>query len=176
MQQISNYSSPASVGSSSSKVFALASALAVPFLVVQATQGCRANNVVVESTAIPYSSLAPRFVTLGNSDLLNSTAIYVLAKLHALERDYPRMKANVDDARVFAKSLPFDVRRPDVWTDDDTEVAFEWKRATIHALVSFEGDRSFGYAMRRGKRFVPGSFPGDLTAGVPRDLLNYLKG
>jgi hypothetical protein len=113
--------------------------------------------------------------SVGASSLLNSTAIYVLLKLESLEKNYPNLIANIDDARNFAKSMPFDLPRPNIWTDKETEVAFEWKDNSRHAMVSFEGNQSFGYALRRGNRFVPGAFPGDLSAGIPRDLVNYLR-
>jgi hypothetical protein len=125
----------------------------------------------------PYLILDSRAFasTIGSSNFLNSTAIYVLSKLEALSKLHPSLVANFDDARNFAKSLPFDLPRPNIWTDAETEVALEWKDNSHHAMASFEGNHSFGYALRRGNRFVPGAFPGDLAGGVPRDLVNYLR-
>jgi hypothetical protein len=129
------------------------------------------------SAAKDVSPVGVHYVSISRiSDLLNSTAIYALLKLESLANSYPNLIDNIDDARIFAKSLPGDLVRPEIWTDAESEIAFEWKHGSHHAMVSFEGNGSFGYAIRRGNRFVPGAFPGDLKAGIPRDLVNYLSG
>lgn len=156
--------------------------VAVVLANLTATDAIRAKAVVENS--VGFSAASPtgtvylsksNAARAGMSDLLNSTAIYALLRLELLAKDYPNLTANIDDARSFARAMPFDLPRPNIWTDKETEVAFEWKNNSRHAMVSFEGNQSFGYALRRGNRFVPGAFPGDLTAGVPRDLLNYLR-
>jgi hypothetical protein len=123
-----------------------------------------------------YCLVPPRSKFLELDDYNSSTAISVLSELHELERAYPLMASAVDDARKIAYGMPWDFPKPDVWTDGDSEVAFEWKHGVKHAMMSFEGDGIFGYAMRQENRFVPGSSSGDLAAGFPDDLRNYLPG
>jgi hypothetical protein len=172
--QQSKYSATSSAGGV--PILVLVGAIALPCVIAIATNSTHLTYAVHGSTVAPYLVLQSKLTgLLGGSNWLNSTAVYVLVKLEALAKSHPDIIANISDARTFAKSLPPDLLRPEVWTDDETEVAFEWKDSTRHAMVSFEGNNSFGYAMRRGNRFTPGSFPGDLKAGIPRDLVNYLK-
>jgi hypothetical protein len=152
----------------------LASAGARPLTAEMATNSASSIAADISSVGSYYASTS-KSLSL-SSNLMNSTAIYALLKIDAMEIDYPNLRANFLDARKFANSLPYDLAKPDIWTDEDSEVAFEWKGAGRHALASFEGNGSFGYAMRRGDRFVPGAFPGDLKNGIPRDLVNYLYG
>ena len=79
-----------------------------------------------------------------------------------------------DEARSFLTKLTSSTPRPTIWSDDESEIVFEWLNSDRHAIVSFEGDGSFGYALKMGDRFVPGSFVGSLASGLPSDLLDYL--
>jgi hypothetical protein len=66
------------------------------------------------------------------------------------------MHSQITDARKFALTLPTTVTIPEIWTDGETEVGFEWVSGTNHAVVTFEGDGGYGYATRQGDKFVPG--------------------
>ncbi|MGV1985609.1 hypothetical protein ACQZ5N_03245 [Agrobacterium sp. 22-221-1] len=83
------------------------------------------------------------------------------------------------DAEIVKAAAPFHAAvqgidwQPSVWSDED-EVAFEWIRDGKHAVVSFYGDGSYGYAMLVGCRFVPGAIDMPPPGGVPHDLAAYL--
>jgi hypothetical protein len=100
---------------------------------------------------------------------------YILVRLGEILQKYPAVAKQVSDARIFSVKLPALVARPLVWSDGETEVALEWINHEKHAIVTFEGDGEFGYAMRETDRFVPGKVVGQANAGPPDDLLRYFR-
>jgi hypothetical protein len=84
------------------------------------------------------------------------------------------MASQIRDALLFTKNLPQWLAVPNVWTDGADEVVLEWIDPSRHAVVSFEGDSTFGYAIRVGNKFRPGSHPGRLDLPAPEDLVKYV--
>lgn len=63
--------------------------------------------------------------------------------------------------------------QPEVWSDEG-EVAFEWKTPEKHAMVSFDGDGYYGYAMLIDNRFKAGAQEMPMANTIPSDLREYL--
>ena len=85
------------------------------------------------------------------------------------------MAAQVAGARKFVAMIPAGLAAPRVWTDGETEVVFEWIANEKHAIVSFERDGNFGYAMLHGDQFEPGSSANSIDAASIEDLVTYLS-
>jgi hypothetical protein len=102
------------------------------------------------------------------------TAANVVSALNDLEARHPLLAAQFSDARKLGSVLPAGFAIPAIWTDGETEVVFEWIGKAHHAVVTFEGDGEFGYAMRQGSRFTPGAQSGKCADAPPPDLLNYI--
>lgn len=79
------------------------------------------------------------------------------------------------DADIFEKAVNALEWKPKRWSEAG-EVCFEWIANGKHAIASFEGDGSYGYATLIGGRFVPGSVNNPKLNKVPDDLLEYLCG
>ncbi len=104
----------------------------------------------------------------------SDTASAFLDALNALASAHPSMASQFADAQKFSSALPSGLATPHVWTDGDTEVVLEWISGERHAVVSFEGDGNFGYAMKQGSRFNPGQQSGNCDRPLPTDLLKYI--
>lgn len=94
-------------------------------------------------------------------------------------RDTPREPAQLlarhkSDSAVFISLLPSGVCAPEVTASED-ETYCEWAKPNFGALISFEGDGTFGYALLRNGRFEPGEMEVTSILDKPRDLLEYLK-
>jgi hypothetical protein len=102
-------------------------------------------------------------------DLSKRTVAQDADSLLALE------KAKADTV-IFASKLSPEIQAPTVFTAEDGEVILEWKRGDLHAVVDFQGDGFFGYALLSDGRFIPGEHEGDLSKDtLPADLTTYLK-
>ncbi|WNV09597.1 hypothetical protein [Tardiphaga sp. 709] len=89
-------------------------------------------------------------------------------------RATPSLQNAAAEAAQFLLHLKASVPRPLIWSDDASEIVFEWMLGDRHAVVSFEGDGEFGYAMKIGGRFVPGRHRGNPNGPTPVDLANYI--
>lgn len=79
------------------------------------------------------------------------------------------------DAAAFMALLPPNLQAPVVGEGED-EVVVEWLAAGHRAIVSFDGDGMFGYAMQDGDRFRPGAEDGVLDGRpLPADLIEHLR-
>lgn len=80
------------------------------------------------------------------------------------------------DAIRFLIACPVEWGSPRISAAEDGEFALEWLEDGKEAVVSFDGDGAFGYAMLVGERFRPGNQDGRLDAGfeVPDDLREYM--
>lgn len=78
------------------------------------------------------------------------------------------------NAVQFIAALPNWVAQPHVFFGEEGDVVLEWKSNDARVLVTFEGDDSYGYAIKIGRRFVPGGTPVSQPNEVPQDLLTYL--
>lgn len=114
--------------------------------------------------------------------ILNSTPTQLAAppllaeRLHTMKSEYPAMSAQFEDAILFAKLFDDGLAQPAIWTDNEAEVVLEWMLPKErHAVVSFEGESEFGYALRFGDKFVPGKMSGLKPFRLPDDLLQYLS-
>lgn len=81
--------------------------------------------------------------------------------------------ALVEDAAPFYDLIKDMKWQPKIWSDDG-EVAFEWKQGQKHAIVSFDGDGGYGYAMLAQDRFRAGSQNMPAANTMPSDLKDYL--
>ena len=106
---------------------------------------------------------------------LNPGSSPLISELQMLAAKHPSMLNQIRDAMKFAVHVPFGLRQPLIWVDDENEIVFEWRFSDRHAVVSFEGDGVFGYALLKGDRFVPGQHRGDLNSPLPSDLASYLS-
>lgn len=80
------------------------------------------------------------------------------------------------DTVKFISKLPAEIQTPTVFTAEDGEIVLEWKQGSSHAVVDFQGDGFFGYALLSEGRFIPGKHEGDLSQStLPEDLIQYLK-
>ncbi len=86
-----------------------------------------------------------------------------------------RLSGAASEALHFLAKLSAESARPTIWTDSETEIVFEWINGPKHAVVSFEGDGEFGYALKADGRFVPGAFRGDPRGSLPADLSEYIN-
>jgi hypothetical protein len=86
-----------------------------------------------------------------------------------------RLSGAASEALRFLAKLSADSPRPSIWTDSETEIVFEWIDGPRHAVVSFEGDGEFGYAIKADGLFVPGAFRGDPKGSLPADLSEYIN-
>lgn len=77
------------------------------------------------------------------------------------------------DAASFYDAIQTLSWKPVIWSDEG-EVAFEWKAAEKHAIVSFDGGGTYGYAMLVNGKFKAGEFELPAPDTVPSDLLAYL--
>lgn len=77
------------------------------------------------------------------------------------------------DAANFYDAIQSLAWKPSIWCDEG-EVAFEWKTADKHAIVSFDGESTYGYAMLMDGKFRPGAIDMPAPNTVPSDLLAYL--
>jgi hypothetical protein len=102
-------------------------------------------------------------------------AVTAFHRLRDFEAAYPSLSTQIADARSFAAALPSNIDAPQIWTDGEGEILFEWLNRNRHAAVSFEGDGEFGYAMKVGSRFVAGAYTGKPDGIFPVDLLRYLS-
>ena len=86
-------------------------------------------------------------------------------------------KSSIRDGIVFLSNLHRKTKKPIISLADDGELVLEWKSAdkSDEAVVSFEGDGFFGYALLQGNEFKPGESDGDLKVEIPADLDEYLS-
>ncbi|MCZ7974378.1 hypothetical protein O9X80_07730 [Agrobacterium salinitolerans] len=84
------------------------------------------------------------------------------------------------DAEIVKAAAPFHAAvqkfewKPSIWSDEG-EVTFEWIREGKHAVVTFDRDGLYGYAMLVGGRFVPGATDMPSPGAIPPDLAAYLS-
>lgn len=153
---------PAAKNFACAAVFALAVGAFLPLNGASA-----ANPLSIESPSATNAkvALAPQ----ANRDEL-------LRELDSLDDGSSAIAQAYQDAREIAACLPQWLECPAVWTDNETEIVFEWQFGERHAAMSFEGDHHFAYAMLRDGIFVPGITQGSVVDGFPVDLAAYLHG
>lgn len=82
----------------------------------------------------------------------------------------------VNDAIRFLRHIPADIAGPpSISGASDGEVVLEWHDQNRRAVVGFEGDGCFGYALHIDGRYQPGQYHGSVDSGVPQDFLDYLR-
>ncbi|GLI23425.1 hypothetical protein XFLAVUS301_30990 [Xanthobacter flavus] len=126
------------------------------------------------------SSASKSLGIVGSETAAPSVNQHILSALDARMRsrrnieDVAALRRALADVRHFlADSPPLPLPRCSVGSDG--EIVLEWRDGERHALVSFEGDQSFGYTFRLGQGFVPGEAEGRIPGGAPADLVAYLK-
>ena len=80
----------------------------------------------------------------------------------------------VFDATWFISQLPLNMKAPVVSGADDGEIALKWKNDQFKAVISFEGDKWYGYALYENGIYKPGKYDGVINQHVPKDLEEYL--
>jgi len=113
----------------------------------------------------------------------SSQILFLLRDLRALSKRALSDQKSIDrfarasgDVIAFLSRAPNSLAEPKAAVAEDGEIVFEWKTGSKHAVVDFEGDGVFGYALLKDGRFRPGDLKGDLTRSLPDDLLEYLRG
>lgn len=81
--------------------------------------------------------------------------------------------ALLKDAAVFYEHVRTLEWSPDIWSDEG-EITFEWIAGLKHAIVTFDGDGRYGYALRHGDAFRAGEEGDPLPDVFPADLRKYL--
>ena len=89
----------------------------------------------------------------------------------------PVVAQAAQDALFFSHWRPAEWGAPIVSATEDGEIILEWLKGDKEAVVSFDGDECFGYAVLEGDNYRPGSEDGRLGDGfeMPRDLAAYLS-
>jgi hypothetical protein len=65
---------------------------------------------------------------------------------------------------------------PSVAPASDGEIVLEWLFTSKKAILGFEGDSSFSYAMFINGKYHPGAEEGSVLKGqIPVDFLEYIK-
>jgi len=59
-------------------------------------------------------------------------------------------------------------------TDDD-DIYLEFIKDTKEAVVSFEGDGEFGYALLHSNKFIAGKYKGVVSESIPKDFCDYFE-
>lgn len=92
-----------------------------------------------------------------------------------------REQAIIDSTYFINFLLPINLILPIVSFSNDGEILITYRnfkdRINIYheALISFEGDKHFGYCYLENNIFVPGNYDGNLDIEIlPEDLYNYL--
>lgn len=84
--------------------------------------------------------------------------------------------AAIGDALIFIATLPRGLPTPSVTSASDGEIIIEWLFEAKKAVLGFEGDGSFSYAIFINGKYRPGIEEGSVLKGqIPADLLEYLK-
>lgn len=78
------------------------------------------------------------------------------------------------DAAWFVTQLAANIKAPIVSGATDGEIALTWRQGQFRAVISFEGDHRFGYALYKNGTFMPGKHEGKTNSPFPRDLEEYL--
>jgi len=82
----------------------------------------------------------------------------------------------VTDALAFASKFPSQLRLPRLSVSTDGEIVMEWLSKTRRAIVGFEGDGFYGYAMFEDGSYIPGSECGNPNSEhLPADLLSCIE-
>lgn len=107
----------------------------------------------------------------------NLTAITSLVlRMPAREPDQTdELLKTMRDAIAFSGALPSDVPPPSITASEDGEIAFQWLHGTQRAIVNFEGDGSYGYALLVADKFVPGGTEVTSASATPDDMIAYLR-
>lgn len=80
------------------------------------------------------------------------------------------LKQAVVDAIKFIAKLKV-TNKPLISASEDGDVVLQWHTdGAGGAIVEFEGDGHFGYALLKYDRYVPGEYEGRLTDDLPPDL------
>lgn len=81
----------------------------------------------------------------------------------------------VNDAIRFVVNWPRDLPLPTAGASDCGEVGFHWSIKDRNAILRFEGDGAYGYALMRQGRYVSGDVEVEKSSEIPKDLKEYLS-
>jgi hypothetical protein len=82
--------------------------------------------------------------------------------------------AAISDVQSFAGALPQDLKVPVMGASEYGDIALQWRANGMRALVSFEGDGSYGYALLVDGSVRPGKTAVKSASELPGDLRDYL--
>jgi hypothetical protein len=128
----------------------------------------------------------------GNSDIFQKNSQYIKNDLSDTIRKIESLKeiedgwagedsisptnSAIGDAITFIASLPHGLPTPSVTPASDGEIIIEWLFEAKKAVLGFEGDGSFSYAMFINGKYRPGAEEGSVLKGqIPVDLLEYIR-
>lgn len=81
----------------------------------------------------------------------------------------------VEDGIRFLVHWPRNLPLPATAASECGELAFYWSLGNRNAIVRFEGDGAYGYALLVSGRYESGQFDVDCPTTIPSDLREYLS-
>lgn len=81
----------------------------------------------------------------------------------------------VNDAIRFIVNWPRHLPLPSAGASEYGEVAFHWSISDRNAIVRFEGDGAYGYALLKDGRYVSGEIDVSSPSEIPSDIKEYLS-
>jgi len=128
-------------------------------------------NAFVQSKAPSSSPLDKRSASLKYIDSLAQLKDGWLGE----DSEAPKQEY-IADARQFLVKLPWGIPEPFIAVASDGEIVFDWLFGSYEATVDFSGGATFGYALCKNGKYVPGEEIGNLLAEkLPSDLIKYLQ-
>lgn len=79
------------------------------------------------------------------------------------------------DATLFISNISLALPEPILGISGDGEIVIEWRNKDLDAVISFEGDEHYGYALLQDGRFAAGKHTGNPLNDIPSDLKAYLE-
>jgi hypothetical protein len=144
-----------------------------------ATEWWKAQNALEWETIDDVSARTSRSIRKGTRFTETIRKIEALRGLEdgwAGEDSVAPSEETISDALKFIALLPDTVPAPLVTPASDGEIVLEWFADSKKAVVGFEGDGHFGYALFREGKFRPGVEDGSLEENrLPEDFLEYFQ-
>lgn len=79
------------------------------------------------------------------------------------------------DALEFISVVSGKVLSPGTSVSNDGEVMLKFKDNNSCAVLSFDGDGHYSYALFVDGEYIPGNYDGEIRQDIPEDLKKYLS-
>ena len=97
-----------------------------------------------------------------------------IANFKGAPSDKADLARAVNDGIRFLVHWPRTLPLPATAASECGELAFHWSQGNRSAIVRFEGDGAYGYALLVNERYESGQFDIDCPSKIPSDLTGYL--